>query len=338
MKVSRSSYYRNCGENAKSGNSERQRPVHPDRILLSEREAVIDYARQHPDIRHRALAWHMVDDNVAFVSASTVYRILVEAKLICVWQPVSKRVKRSRHNGNGPDDKWQSDIRYVKIKHWTFYLIIFIDEYSRYIVYHELMLSMDGNSVSLAALDALSTLENGEKPLIQTDNGSGYVSHEFKLVLSDKGVGHHRIYPHCPEENGLVERSNRTLGEKIDELDLEDFQEAKHEIAAIIDWYNTERLHSAINYLTPYDMYRGNPEQRLEERKNKLAEARQRRREENLNVNQRNLALETVNCTQLNTEKKQRKTDKNRLLKEKRKNTYVEKPLLNNTTKLSHEV
>ena len=187
--------------------------------------------------------------------------------------------------------KWQSDIRYVKINRRTFYLIIFIDEYSRYIVHFELMLSMDGNSVSLAALDALSTVAEEVKPLIQTDNGSGYISHEFKLVLTDRGVGHHRIYPHCPEENGLVERTNRTLGEKIDELELEDFKSAKESIAKIIDWYNHERLHSGINFLTPWDMYRGNPKQRLKERQDKLREAKQRRREENLNIRQRNLAL-----------------------------------------------
>ena len=33
----------------------------------------------------------------------------------------------------------------------NYYLISFLDEYSRYIVHHELLLSMDGHSVSEAA-------------------------------------------------------------------------------------------------------------------------------------------------------------------------------------------
>ena len=99
LQVSRSSYYRNSGVHAKPGDKDGVRPVHPDRILPSEREAVIDYARHHPDIRHRALAWKMVDEDVAFVSPSTVYRILVQAELICGWKSVATRVKRTRHHG-----------------------------------------------------------------------------------------------------------------------------------------------------------------------------------------------------------------------------------------------
>jgi transposase InsO family protein len=47
---------------------------------------------------------------------------------------------------------------YVKIRGRFFYLIIFIDEYSRYIVHHNLLTSMDANSVSMevqAAIDRL---------------------------------------------------------------------------------------------------------------------------------------------------------------------------------------
>jgi transposase InsO family protein len=45
-----------------------------------------------------------------------------------------------------------------------------------------------------------------DKPEIRSDNGSGYIWKEFKTVLKENGLGHHRITPHCPEENGLNER------------------------------------------------------------------------------------------------------------------------------------
>ena len=67
------------------------------------------------------------------------------------------------------------------------------------------------------AQGAIDTLPKGDdgrpvvSPEIRSDNGSGYVSQEFRLVLKENGLGHHRIKPHCPEENGLIERSNRTL-------------------------------------------------------------------------------------------------------------------------------
>ena len=37
-----------------------------------------------------------------------------------------------------------------------------------------------------------------DKPEIRSDNGSGYISKEFKIVLQENGLGHHRIKPHCP--------------------------------------------------------------------------------------------------------------------------------------------
>ena len=252
---------------------------------------MIRYARAHPDIRHRALSYAMIDDDVACLSPSTVYRILREADLVCRWKPNKNRAKRIRYKGKKPDEKWQSDIRYVKIGRRTYYLVNFIDEYSRFMVHHELMRSMDGNSVALAAAQALSKLPADSKPLIQTDNGSCYILHEFKLVLSDKGVGHHRIKPHCPEENGIVERSNRTLGDKIDEMELTDYQLAKENISEIVHWYNHERLHSGIDFLPPWEMYRGDPEKRLSERRRKVEEARLRRREENLKLSQKALSL-----------------------------------------------
>ena len=292
LDVSRSSYYRHLSNRGKP--LKRKTLRHPHQVLPEERAAVIRYAREHPDIRHRALAYAMIDDNAACLSPSTVYRILREEDLVCRWKPNKNRAKRIRYKGSKPDEKWQSDIRYVKIGKRTYYLINFIDEYSRFNTHHELMRSMDGNSVALAAGKALSQLPPNRKPLIQTDNGSGYISHEFKLVLSDQGVGHHRIKPHCPEENGIVERSNRTLGDKIDEMELTDFQLAKEKIAEIVHWYNHERLHSGIDFLPPYEMYRGDPAKRLAERRRKVEEARLRRREENLKRNQRTLPLHST--------------------------------------------
>src|SRR5229473_3372695 len=52
------------------------RPVQPYEALPEEKAAVLAYARRHPELRHRELAWRMVDEDVAYLSASTVYRIL----------------------------------------------------------------------------------------------------------------------------------------------------------------------------------------------------------------------------------------------------------------------
>ncbi len=46
-------------------------PVQAFEALPEEKEAVIKYALGHPEIRHRELSWRMIDDDVAYLSAST---------------------------------------------------------------------------------------------------------------------------------------------------------------------------------------------------------------------------------------------------------------------------
>ncbi len=259
------------------------RRSHPDRILQEERAAVIEYALEHPDLRHRELAWRMVDEDVACLSPSSVYKILKQEELICAWEPKKARNTVVRELPSQPDMKWQSDISYIAVGQRKYYLLSFIDEHSRYIVDHDLLLSMDGSSVSLGAERALSTLGNGSKPVIQTDNGSCFISRDFKAVLSAKGVGHHRIRPHCPEENGKIERFHKTLKNAICDYELDSLAEARKVINGIIHHYNNERLHSSLNYLRPVDFYRGDPEKLLEKRKLKISQARLRRRTKNSN-------------------------------------------------------
>jgi putative transposase len=264
-------------------------------LLKAERETVIKYAQEHPTPRHRELAWKMVDDNVAFVSPSAVYRILHEEGLVPTWPAKrQKRRKEEEEKAQAPDQRWQSDIRYVQVQGRKYYLVNFIDEFSRVITHHELMFHLDGDTLSLEAQRALEKLPPGVRPRIQTDNGSGYVSQEFKKVLTEFGVGHVKITPHCPEENGLVERANRTIGEALEEVELRDYEHAREVIGGIIDWYNNERLHSALHFLRPVDYYRGNPEQLLEQRRKKMAEARHRRREQNLEVRQTTMSFEAT--------------------------------------------
>ena len=107
--ISATSYYRwlraaalRAGEGLSGPPSQ---PVQPDEALPEERAAVKEYALKHPELRHRELACRMVDEDVAYVSASTVYRILREAKLVCPWRRSSnsRRCTRPAKTGGVAD-------------------------------------------------------------------------------------------------------------------------------------------------------------------------------------------------------------------------------------------
>lgn len=278
-------------------------PMQAFEALAEEKQAVVNYALKHPEIRHRELSWRMVDDDVAYLSQSTVYRILKDQSLMCQRPGRKKRYRDELEKASRPDQIWATDLMYLTLGESQYYLLNFIDEYSRYLVHWELLASMDGHSISIAAQRALETLSMNDRgqvttqPIVRSDNGSGYISREFGSLLAHHDLTHHRIKPHCPEENGVMERCNRTLREAIEVHELGGRYEAEEALGEIIDHYNTERLHSALNFQTPVTWYRGNPEEVARARRLKMSQARHRRKQINLGIRQRTLPYpENVTC------------------------------------------
>jgi putative transposase len=136
-------------------------------------------------------------------------------------------------------------------------VIGFVDKYSRYIVHQEVLPGTDGLSTSLAGQRAIETLPKGPdgRPLvapgIRSDNGSGYISKEFRMVLTENGLTHRRIHPHCLEVNGMIERANRTLREGLQGEELSNYLELERVFARLRRRYSEERLHSALGFLLP---------------------------------------------------------------------------------------
>jgi transposase InsO family protein len=289
--VGRSSYYR-YQSRLGFARPRPSNPKHPYTLLPEEVEQVVSGALEWPELSHRPLAYKLMREGRAFVSPSAVYHVLKGRGLHRLRPPKKKRYKRVRELPGAPDQRWQSDLKYVRVPKpdggWrNLYLLVFQDEYSRCVVHHELLWKMDGASVSLAAQAAFDRLKDdpgwkGVSPIIQSDNGSCYISGDFDKTLSGCGLLHERITPHCPEENGKVERLMRTLGDKIEDHDLEGEAHAREVVAEVVRKYNEDHLHAALNYLAPLDYYRGDPDRLIVERKESIKSAREDRRQTNM--------------------------------------------------------
>jgi putative transposase len=247
-------------------------------ILPEEKEAVVQYALDHPKDGYRRLCWQMIDEDVAYVSPSSVYRILLDEDLLYRWKRSSSRGERPPEPTK-PNERWHTDIMYLRIQDTWYFLVNVLDAYSRYVVHWELLSTMRANDVRLVIQEALE--KTGATPQIVTDNGSQFTAKDFKQLVRQFDLEHIRIRTYHPESNGRVERLHRSTREALGDEELHNLGRAREIIGRWVKHYNENRLHASLDYLPPEEYYAGAPAARIEERREKLEKGRKRRREKN---------------------------------------------------------
>jgi len=256
-------------------------PRSPLAVLPGEMEAAVAYAKAHPREGYRRLGWMMVDEDVVYLTPSTVYRILDSYDLLYRWKRPEPGQGRRVPEATYPDEAWHVDLMYLWVKGRWYFLVSILDSYSRYIVHWELALSMRAQEIAEIVAIALEKVP-GKRPRIVRDNGSQFVAKEWREVVRHFELEEIPIRARHPESNGRIERYHRSVREEaFGDTEVDNFYRARDLLGEWGRYYNEERLHSALKYLRPVDYYRGNPEALLAERKRKLREAAARRKEVN---------------------------------------------------------
>ena len=148
---------------------------------------------------------------------------------------------------------WSADITYIRMYRGWVYLAAVMDWFSRYVLSWEVSLTLESDFCVDALKRALSL---GRPQVFNTDQGSQFTSMEFTEVLLDAGVqismdGKGRVF-----DNIFSERLWRTV--KVEEVYLRDYQtvtEARFNLGRYFEFYNNHRLHEALGYRTPAEVY-----------------------------------------------------------------------------------
>ena len=248
-------------------------------LLDWEHDAIIDYFIQHPDEGYRRLTYMMMDADLVAVSPSTVYRTLKGEGLL------GRRDVKPSKKGTGfvqplrAHQEWHIDVTYINLSGTFYYLCSVLDGFSRYIVHWEIREAMKETDVELMVQKALEAFP-GVHPKLISDNGPQFIAKDFKEFIRLAGMTHVRTSPYYPQSNGKQERMQGTVKrECIREKCPRTVEEARRWVGEYIERYNTQRLHSAIGYVTPLDMLEGRQAEIHAERDNKLAKAREQRRQ-----------------------------------------------------------
>ena len=93
--------------------------------------------------------------------------------------------------------------------------------------------------------------------LLRSDNGLVFTSRQFTALVRSYGLKQEFITPHCPQQNGMVERVIRTLKEqRIHRHCCDSIQHAARVIGDWIGFYNNRRPHQALAMRTPAEAFK----------------------------------------------------------------------------------
>ena len=154
-----------------------------------------------------------------------------------------------------PNEIWGIDITYIRLAHGWLYLTAVLDWYSRYILSWALSQTLDMDFV-LSAVD--NALLQATPAIWNSDQGSHFTSPKYlerlqqaQIRISMDGRGRAR-------DNIFTERLWRTI--KYEEVYLHEYdspKEAYHHLANYIYFYNFQRPHQALAFLTPAQLHGG---------------------------------------------------------------------------------
>ncbi len=256
--VSRAGYYRHLTEKS------------PDEAEMELRAAIQDVVLQHRrryGIRRVTQELHR---RGRIVNHKRVERIMREDNLLAIRYRKYILTTDSRHDYpvyvnlagrmtlTGINQLWVTDITYIRLRTEFVYLAVVIDRYSR----KSVGWCLERRLAATVAVTALQRAIDARRPppgvVIHSDQGIQFACQEFREVVEAHRMVPSMSRPANPYDNAVCESFMKTL--KQEEIycrqyrDLEDLSAHLEEF--IENYYNRQRLHSALGYRTPEEFER----------------------------------------------------------------------------------
>ena len=155
-----------------------------------------------------------------------------------------------------PNQVWAMDITYIPMAKGFVYLAVVLDWFSRRILSWRVSITMEASFCIETLEEALA--KHGKPEIFNTDQGSQFTSAAFTDVLIRNEIRISMDGKGAWRDNVFVERLWRSV--KYEEVYLRDYAdgwEAEERLAAYFRFYSYERIHQALGYRTPADVYRG---------------------------------------------------------------------------------
>ena len=165
---------------------------------------------------------------------------------------------------------WVGDITYIPLRGGTFgYLSLLMDLFSRRIVGWDYAASMAEPLVLSSLQSAIRSRQPGAGLIHHTDRGGQSAGTKYRGVLRRAGTCQSKQVPTPSDERGRSSARGRKPADCYDnafmelcfgtintELELSEYAdgvEAMRELSSYVHYYNVERRHSSLGYVSPAD-------------------------------------------------------------------------------------
>ena len=204
-------------------------------------------------VNHKRVARMMGEDNLLAAQPRAFVVTTDSDHELGVYLNLAKRMKLT-----GINQLWVADITYIRLQREFVYLAVILDAYSRKVVGWELDRTLAAR-LPIAALERAITERQPPPGLVHhSDRGVQYASGDYVRILSRQQMIASMSRPANPYDNASCESFMKTL--KREEIYAQDYRDLEHlrsNLEAFIEqYYNRQRLHSALGYRSPEEFER----------------------------------------------------------------------------------
>jgi transposase InsO family protein len=212
------------------------------------RRITAELHRRGMQVNHKRVARIMREDNLLGVQPKLFVVTTNSNHKLEIYLNLASRMKLT-----GIHQLWVADITYIRLKAEFVYLAVILDRFSRKVVGWALDRTL-GNRLAVGALE--QALEKRQPPpglVHHSDRGLQYASAEYAALLEKHRMVPSMSRPANPYDNASCESFMKTLKrEEIYANKYDDLEHLRVNIEEFIEeYYNRQRLHSALGYRTP---------------------------------------------------------------------------------------
>ena len=166
--------------------------------------------------------------------------------------PIAPNVLARDFKAEAPNRKWLTDITYVSTDEGWLYCAFVEDLFSRKIVGWGMDEAMPQELTQTALYMALGLRAPGPGLVHHSDRGSQYAANDYRAILAARGIVVSMSRRGDCWDNAPMESFNGTIKvECVYPTHFATRDQARQALLEYIGYYNTERMHSSLDYETP---------------------------------------------------------------------------------------